>query len=649
MPTLNLGIVAHVDAGKTSLTERLLFATGVIDELGSVDDGSTRTDTSDLERRRGITINSAVVSFVVDGVTVNLVDTPGHPDFIAEVERVLGVLDGAVLVVSAVEGVQSQTRVLMRALQRLQVPTLIVVNKIDRRGARDAALLRDLVDRLSPDVVDLGSVRHLGTRHAAFVPHDGVSLVEFLADRDDAVLADLVDGRAVNSDRAWDVLADLTRRCRAHPVLFGSAITGAGTDALLGVLTAVLPRAADADGPASGAVFKIGRGPAGEKLTFVRMFTGRIRVRDRLRIGGAENRVTGMEVFDGGPPIRADVLTAGGIGIVRGLDAARIGGPVGRPRADVPRQFAPPILETVVVPRHPAQRGAVHTALARLVEQDSLLDLRLDGDEIAVSLYGEVQKEVVAATLAEEYGVDVTFRATTTICVESPVGTGAAAEFIGVAPNPFLATVGLRVEPAAPRSGVAYRVGIELGSMPAAFFRAVQEAVDDALRQGLHGWRVTDCAVTLKHSGYWPRQSHAHQRFDKSMSSTAGDFRNLVPLVLADALRQAGTRVHEPVHAFHLEIPADTLGTVLPVLARCRAVPGPPTVRGSSCVFDGDVPAARVHALQRQLPALTRGEGVLETVFHRYRPVQGSAPERSRTDHNPFDRREYLLHVQRRV
>jgi ribosomal protection tetracycline resistance protein len=457
LPTLNLGIVAHVDAGKTSLTERLLFATGVIDELGSVDDGSTRTDTSDLERRRGITINSAVVSFVVDGVTVNLVDTPGHPDFIAEVERVLGVLDGAVLVVSAVEGVQSQTRVLMRALQRLRVPTLIVVNKIDRRGARDTALLRELADRLSPDVVDLGSVRHLGTRHATFVPHDGASLVEFLADRDDAVLADLVDGRAVDSDRARDVLADLTRRCRAHPVLFGSAITGAGTDALLGVLTAVLPRAADAGGPASGAVFKIGRGPAGEKLTFVRMFTGRIQVRDRLRIGGAENRVTGLEVFDGGPPIRADVLTAGGIGIVRGLDAARIGDPVGRPRTDVPRQFAPPILETVVVPRHPAQRGAVHTALARLVEQDPLLDLRLDGDEIAVSLYGEVQKEVVAATLAEEYGVDVTFRATTTICVERPVGTGAAAEFIGVAPNPLLATVGLRIEPVAPGSGVAYR------------------------------------------------------------------------------------------------------------------------------------------------------------------------------------------------
>src|SRR5918992_4674094 len=135
MRTLNLGILAHVDAGKTTLTERLLHAAGVIDEVGSVDDGTTQTDTLPLERQRGITIKSAVVSFVVDDVTVNLIDTPGHPEFIAEVERVLNVLDGAVLVISAVEGVQSQTPLLMRALQRQRVPTLIFVNKIDRVGA----------------------------------------------------------------------------------------------------------------------------------------------------------------------------------------------------------------------------------------------------------------------------------------------------------------------------------------------------------------------------------------------------------------------------------------------------------------------------------------------------------------------------------
>src|SRR5438132_7148292 len=152
METLNLGILAHVDAGKPTLTERLLYAAGVIDEIGSVDHGSTQTDSLALERERGITIKSAVVSFVVADVTVNLIDTPGHPDFIAEVERVLNVLDGAVLVIAAVEGVQAQTRVLMRALQRLRLPTLIFVNKIDRAGAQYDGLLEAIAAKLTPAI-----------------------------------------------------------------------------------------------------------------------------------------------------------------------------------------------------------------------------------------------------------------------------------------------------------------------------------------------------------------------------------------------------------------------------------------------------------------------------------------------------------------
>src|SRR6187399_2855170 len=153
MRTLNLGILAHVDAGKTSLTERLLYETHVIDAIGSVDEGTTQTDTLDLERRRGITIKAAVVSFVAHDVTINLIDTPGHPDFIAEVERVLNVLDGAVLVISAVEGVQAQTRVLLRTLQRLRIPTLLFVNKIDRRGADTERVQHAIAGKLTPAIV----------------------------------------------------------------------------------------------------------------------------------------------------------------------------------------------------------------------------------------------------------------------------------------------------------------------------------------------------------------------------------------------------------------------------------------------------------------------------------------------------------------
>src|SRR6478672_3826242 len=190
MRTLNLGILAHVDAGKTTLTERLLYAAGVIDEIGSVDDGSTQTDSLALERQRGITIKSAVVSFVVDDVAINLIDTPGHPDFIAEVERVLNVLDGAVLVVSAVEGVQAQTRVLMRTLQRLRIPTLIFVNKIDRKGARHDELIQSIAERLGATAISMGATADRGTRSASFTPYgpadsDFVArMVDLRADRD---------------------------------------------------------------------------------------------------------------------------------------------------------------------------------------------------------------------------------------------------------------------------------------------------------------------------------------------------------------------------------------------------------------------------------------------------------------------------------
>ena len=661
MSTLNLGILAHVDAGKTTLTERLLFAAGVIDEIGSVDDGSTQTDTLALERQRGITIRSAVVSFAVDDLTVNLIDTPGHPDFIAEVERVLNVLDGAVLVISAVEGVQPQTRVLLRTLQRLRIPTLIFVNKIDRGGARDDRVLRGIAERLAPAIIPMGSASGLGTRGARSTPFGAADagftarLVEVLAEHDDRLLAAYLDEEATVSYRRLRAeLAAQTRQALVHPVFFGSAITGAGVDALIAGIKEFLPAACDgADGPVAGAVFKVERGPAGEKIAYVRMFSGTVRTRDRLRFPrGNDAKVTAISVFDRAAASRRGSVAAGQIGKLWGLGDVQIGEEFGRPRtAPSDHYFAPPSLETVVVPCRPAAAGALHVALTQLAEQDPLINLRQDElrQELYVSLYGEVQKEVVQATLANDFGLEVTFRETTVICIERPVGTGAAVETIDQEPNPFLATVGLRVEPAPVGAGVAFRLEVELGSLPLAFVKAVEDTVRDTLHQGLYGWEVVDCVVTVTHSGYWARQSHSHGVFDASMSSTAGDFRNLTPLVLMSALRQAGTRVYEPMHRFRLEIPAEEFGPVLPVLTRLRAVPRTPALQDSSYRVEGEIPAAQVHELQQQLPALTHGEGVLESAFDHYQPVHGTVPTRPRSDHNPLNRKEYLLRVRRRV
>jgi ribosomal protection tetracycline resistance protein len=295
--------------------------------------------------------------------------------------------------------------------------------------------------------------------------------------------------------------------------------------------------------------------------------------------------------------------------------------------------------------------GALHAALAQLAEQDPLINVRQDDTrrEISVSLYGEVQKEVIGATLAADFGLDVSFRRTTTICVERPVGTGAAVERLNQAPNPFLATVGLRVEPARPGSGTAFRIEAPAGSMPLAFFRAVEDTVREALRQGIYGWEVTDCAVVLTHSGYVGKHSLGHQRFNKSMSSTGEDYRKLTPLVLMTALRQARTVVCAPVHWFRLEVPADTLGQLLPALTRLHAIPRTQRTRGASATLEGDIPAADVHQLRQQLPPLTRGDGVLECAFDRYEPVTGPFPIRPRSDNNPLDRVEYLQRVTRRA
>ena len=658
---LNLGILAHVDAGKTSLTERLLHTVGVIDEIGSVDDGSTRTDTLALERQRGITIKSAVVSFEIDDATVNLIDTPGHPDFIAEVERVLSVLDGAVLVISAVEGVQAQTRVLMRTLRRLRIPTLIFVNKIDRRGADTERVLRSVSERLTPAIVPMERVEALGTRDARALPHAGFTpvMLDVLSSHDDALLTSYVED-SVSYEGLRAALAEQTRRTRVHPVFFGSAMTGAGVDLLISGIRELLPAAVGKpEGPVSGTVFKVERGAAGEKIAYARMFSGTVRTRDRLTFGGGdgvggEGKVTAVSVFTGGGDLRSDCVAAGRIGKLWGLGDIRIGDTIGVPRTQSGEQhyFSPPTLETVVVPNRPADKGALHTALTQLAEQDPLIDLRQDEtrQEISVSLYGEVQKEVIQATLAGEFGLDVGFRETTTICVERPVGSGGAVEFIDKDPNPFLATVGLRVDPAPAGTGVQFRLEVELGAMPYAFFKAVEDTVRETLGQGVHGWQVSDCTVTMTHSGYWPRQSHAHQGFDKSMSSTGADFRGLTPLVLMEALRRAGTQVYEPMHRFRIEAPADTLGALLPVLARLRAVPRTTETRDRSCVLEGTIPAAQVHGLEQRLPGLTSGEGALEAAFDHHAPVgRGMVPERPRTDHNPLSRKEYLLNVTRRV
>ncbi len=648
MPTLNLGVVAHVDAGKTSLTEQLLFHTGVIGRPGRVDDGTTQTDALALERARGITIRAAVASFRLDDLVVNLIDTPGHPDFLAEVERSLAVLDAAVLVVSAAAGVQAQTRILFRALRRLGLPVIIFVNKIDITRRSLDQVVDQIRRRLTAPLVVLQRVGALGDPTASVRPADPYDWLDSLADHDPELTRRYVDQpAAVTAEDLRDSLATASVSGAVVPVLFGSAVTGAGVPELVRVLPELLPLTGDRSAePLSGTVFKIDT-EGGSRVSYVRLAAGRLRLRERLRSpeGRRGGKITGIEVYDGGPPVPTDVLRAGQIGRVRGPAELRIGDPIGLPDPRRRWSFDRPSLETVITAEPPGRAGDLFAALTDLAAQDPLIGVRRVGDELRVSLFGEVQKEVIEATLAVDHGLRVDLAPTTVVCVERVRGTGEAVEIIHSDANPFLAGVGLRVEPGPPGSGTRYRVaGDRLGTLPPAFFRAVAETVPEALGHGPHGWPVQDCTVTLIATGYAPRQSHAHATFDKSMSSTAGDFRHLTPLVLAAALTAAGTVVCEPIQRVRLEIPDDTVTGVLSAVVGADGVPTAPTTTGDLVDLEALVPARTLPALTDQLPGLTRGEGSVESVFDHHAPSRAAEPPAGpRPEPDPYRRRAYLL------
>ncbi|HJQ74435.1 MAG TPA: GTP-binding protein, partial [Gaiellaceae bacterium] len=528
-------------------------------------------------------------------------------DFIAEVERSLAVVDGAVLVLSAVEGVQAQTRILWRALERLEVPTLLFVNKIDRTGADPERVLDEIEQRLTPATVAMGSTAELGTRSASFAPFGPA------------------DDELVTRSRAGEL----------HPVFFGSALTGAGVGELREGISELLPaEMGDADAPLSARVFKIERGPTGDRIAYTRVFSGTARVRDRLPAG----KVTALRVFADGAAVQREEVRAGEIARLWGLAEIQIGDWLGEPRREAEHHFAPPTLESVVAPADPADGHRLQVALGQLAEQDPLIDVRQDDSrgEISVSLYGEVQREVIEATLADEYGLKAEFRETTTICIERPAGSGEAVEILNTPTNPFHADLGLRVEPAPAGSGVEVRIdaGIDPRDAPLYVYKNFDGFVEHmdryarlALEEGLFGWQVTDCVVTVTQIAYSLADGPPSRR---GPMPTARDIQKLTALVLKRALERGGSTVCEPVFGVGVEVPTEAVGSVLAALGRLGAAAATPVPRGELSLLETELRASSLQQLRRELPGLTRGEGVLETEFAGYQPVPGEPPTRRR-------------------
>jgi ribosomal protection tetracycline resistance protein len=527
------------------------------------------------------------------------------------VDRSLSVLDGAVLVVSAVEGIQAQTIVLHRALRRLNVPTIFFVNKVDRSGADPGRTIRQIQRHLTESVVTLSAVHNPGTANARVEAVGREALCAELAGYDDALLKDWVEQGLPSNERLWQSLG----QGLVSAVLAGSARTAVGVEQLIDAVLQLFPiSSSDSNSPTSGQVFKIERSSKRARVCSIRLRTGSLAVRDHV----AQGVVTALQIQQPGGAIAGTRATAGQIVQVEGLDQARIGDWIGTRPADVPApNFLPPALQSTITAVNPQQQNDLHKALTELADIDPLITLRVRQDELHVSLYGKVQQEVIAETLATEYGIEVVLGQPSVICVERPAGQGYAVLRYGSPEQQYPYTLGVTVEPAAPGSGIELVVAAEHGSLPLhvygtieGFREAVFRYLDEPLASGPNGWQVTDVKITVVESGYPPAAPHpAHVRY-----TTA--------LVVKEAVENAGTTVCEPIDRVSVEFPSETMPEVLKVLGRYGAIAETTTLSSELAVVRGAVRTGSIDALRNELTSAAHGLAVLDARLDHYAPIR---------------------------
>lgn len=649
-PLRNVGLFAHVDAGKTTTTEQMLYLSGQLRAPGSVDSGTAQTDWLDVERERGISVRAAVTRLQWDGVPINLVDTPGHVDFLSEVERTLRVMDGAVLIVSAVEGVQAQTEVIWDALRQLGIPTVIYMNKMDRTGADPDAVLAQIRRLLSPQVAPLfapdgaesgfgGTVPLLseGAGGAARAAGYRERLEEAVAEGGEAAMERYLEQGGLTDGQLEEALPELVRRRGIFPVLFGASSRGIGVRELLDTIVALLPPPrGSAERPVSGVVFKIERDPAMGRIAYVRLYDGTIRNRDAVRNHSRqlEEKATQIRRLYGQKTEDTGLLQAGDIAAVYGWSRARIGDILGTDAA-VPgeRRLAVPLLTVQARWKNEADYPAVIAAFQELADEDPQLDLQWlpEERELHVKVMGTIQMEVLAQVMHSRFKLEVSFGEPTVIYKETPAAPGEG--FVAyLAPKPCWAILRFRIEPGARGSGIRYRSLVRGERLLESYQNEVERRVPEALQQGLLGWEVTDAEITLVEGEHhvW----HTHPL----------DFVIATPMGIMDGLANTGTKLLEPLLRFRLSVPEEYGGKLMNELMLMRASFEPPVVEGERMEIEGLLPVATSLDFPARLGSLTKGRGTLSASFAGY---QESPPdvraERRRRGVDPRDQAKYIL------
>lgn len=598
-----IGMFAHVDAGKTTLAEQFLYHTKSIRERGRVDHKDAFLDSHEIERERGITVFADQAIMAYNGTTYTVIDTPGHADFSPEMERAVSVMDAAIVVLSAVEGVQGHTETVWRLLRDRGVPVFLFINKIDRTGANVARVLTEIRRDLSPDAL---LFEHLPT--AGDWPEE---LAAFMAERDEALLERYMAGD-FHADAWLEAAKAMVADGRLFPCMSGSALQDEGVEAFLTLLDALTDARWNEGESFAGRVYKIRHDPNGTRLTFAKALSGRLRVRDEIACGqgpdggGAMEKITALRLYNGTKFTSVEEVRAGQLFAAVGLSAAEAGEGLGANEERTNYAIKPTMRSKANIPANVPVKEALR-AFRLLEAEDPSLGVQWEEtlQEIQLHVMGSIQLDVLARVVRERFGFEAAFGPPQILYKETIADTVAGAGHFE--PLGHYAEVHLRLEPGERGSGLQVASECHPDMLPVQFQHLVLQHLLERDHHGLlTGSPLTDVKATLL-------KGKAHNKH-----TSGGDFREATFRALRQGLEKAANVLLEPVYAVKIKVPLAQVGRVLSDLQQAHGRFDPPETTDEHAVITGRVPVAAFMHYGEELASFTQGKGTLALAFAGY-------------------------------
>lgn len=645
---ISIGILAHVDAGKTSLTEQLLFVSGATKTLGSVDNGTAQTDRLAVEKSRGISVQSAYTAMQFENTDMFLIDTPGHVDFSAEVERVLSVIDVAVLVISAVEGIQAHTETIWKVLQQSGIPVILFINKTDRIGADSELIIHDIERQFNSQLAVINEITGEGSSDVSsqllWTPQlMSEQIIESLANVNDEVLELFLGGEATQFEWLDGQLKKAISKVEIFPVILGSAKTGLCIDLLLQTIASFGIEEQDEENPFSARIFGLSNEPGQGQVTYAKVLQGKVEPRNLIKNSAVdmEEKVTLLKQFRGGDVVDLKVAVTGDIVNIYGLKEVEIGQVLGEMPADEDPIFKlqSPLLTVQVKPVQEKDYVALAEALQILNKENPELDFEWlkEDKELHVKVMGWIQMEVLTSILQDRFNIEAQFDDPTVIYKEKP-----AAEGFGYAkytmPKPCWAIVNFKIEPGEPGSGVKYKSEVSVDKIHRKYQNEVERTIPEALKQGIKGWEVTDLKITLVNGE------------DHEIHSRPGDFIIATPMGIMEGLKEIGTMLLEPVLEFKISASEDLLGAITSDITQMRGSFDSPEMNDGNFTLTGLLPLATSLEYPIQLSSRSGGKAKIATRLHSYQPCpEDQGATRPFKGISPLDRSKYILKMRKAI